>query len=118
MSRISEGLRTRTKTYASSIIKLYVGLPKGRGEVDVVGRQLLRSGTSVAANVREAARARSSQEFIAKLNISIQEADESALWLELLKDDCRIEASQTDPILDETNQLIAIFTSMCQRSAR
>jgi four helix bundle protein len=112
MSRLPENLRVRTKNYASQIIQLYVNLPRGRSEVDILGRQLLRSGTSVAATAREAARARSVQEFVAKLNISLQEADESALWLELLKEDCGIGTAQIDPLLDETNQLIAIHDNV------
>jgi four helix bundle protein len=91
MSRLSEELRQRTKNYASAIIRFYVKLPKEREEVRVVGRQLLRSGTSVAAHAREASRARSDAEFVSKLDGLLQEADESQLWLELLCDDCGIQ---------------------------
>jgi len=66
MSRGSEELRSRTKQYASRIVRLYVSLPKARAEAQVLGKQLLRSGTSVAANFREASRARSTNEFISK----------------------------------------------------
>jgi four helix bundle protein len=90
MSRRSEELRQRTKQYASGIIRLYVALPRRREEVEVLGNQLLRSGTSVAAHVREAWRARSDAEFCSKLDGLLQEADESQLWLELLRDDCAI----------------------------
>ena len=87
MSRLSEELRERTKKFASGIIHLYVGLPRRRGEVEVIAHQLLRSGTSVAAHVREASRSRSDAELCSKLDGAIQEADESLLWLELLQDD-------------------------------
>src|SRR4051795_2150881 len=90
MSRVSDELRKRTKKYASSIILLYVSLPKQRKEVEVLGHQLLRSGTSVAAHVREASRARSEAEFCSKIEGALQEADESQLWLELLQEDCAI----------------------------
>src|SRR5216110_926105 len=94
MSRIRDELRNRTKQYASSIIRLYVTLPRDRSEAQVLGKQLLRSGTSVAANFREASRARSVSEFISKLETCIQEADETDLWLELLRDDCGISRQQ------------------------
>jgi len=78
-----EGLRDRTKDFSLRIIRLYTALPK-TGEAQVLGKQMLRSGTSVAANFREASRARSTAEFIAKLGIVEQELDETMLWLELL----------------------------------
>lgn len=78
-----EGLRERTKQFALRVIRLYGSLPKTT-TAQVMGKQLLRSGTSVAANFREASRARSDAEFIAKLGIVEQELDETALWLELL----------------------------------
>lgn len=110
--RLSDDLRRRTKGYASAVIHFYVRLPKEREEVRVLGKQLLRSGTSVAAHVREASRARSDDEFVAKLGGALQEADESQLWLELLRDDCGVISAQTDPLLRETDELLAIFTTM------
>jgi four helix bundle protein len=104
MSRLSDDLRDRTKRFASAIIRLYVSLPKNRREVEVLGHQLLRCGTSVAANSREAARARSASEFNSKLGVVVQEADEASLWLELLKEDCGIAADRIDPLLDESNR--------------
>src|SRR6476469_3519237 len=99
MSRLSEELRLRTKRYASEIIRFYVKLPLGREEVKVLGKQLLRSGTSVAAHAREASRARTDSEFCSKLDGLLQEADESQLWLELLRDDCAISNGQLDNLL-------------------
>lgn len=98
MSRLSEDLRLRTKRYASAVIRLYVGLPKPRKEVEVLGHQLLRSGTSVAAHTREALRARSDAEFCSKLDELLQEADESQLWLELLRDDFGIRSDSLDQL--------------------
>jgi four helix bundle protein len=113
--RLTQELRNRTKAYASAVIRLYVGLPKGREEVKVLGRQLLRSGTSVAAHAREASRARSDNEFCSKLDGLLQEADESQLWLELLRDDCGISNDAIDPVLKETDELIAIFATMVSK---
>ncbi len=81
----------------------------------MLGHQLLRSGTSVAAHSREASRARSSAEFCSKIDGLLQEADESHLWLELLRDDCGID---TDILLQETGALIGIFTSMVSKTRR
>ena len=67
MGRLPEEFRDRTKRYAARIIRLFVKLPKGKDEVRILGKQLLRSGTSVAAHVREASRARSDDEFVSKL---------------------------------------------------
>jgi len=110
--RLSGELRGRTKQYASAIIRCYVKLPKEREEVRVLGKQLLRSGTSVAAHAREASRARSDAEFVSKLDGLLQEADESQLWLELLRDDCGIRGKEIDQLLGETDELLAIFTAM------
>lgn len=77
-----------------------------------MGKQLLRSGTSVAANFREASRARSDAEFIAKIEQCAQEADESMLWLELLKEECGVRAESLDQLLIESDELIAIFVTM------
>ena len=114
--RLSIEFRDRTKKYASATIRLFVKLPKEREEVRVLGRQLLRSGTSVAAHIREASRARSDMEFVSKLGGAIQEADESLLWLELLREECAIEPALSKPLEDETSELIAIFTTMTNRT--
>src|SRR5258706_2092202 len=115
MSRLSEELRLRTKTYASRTIQFYVKLPIARDEVRILGKQLLRSGTSVAGHAREASRARSDAEFCSKLDGLLQEADESQLWLELLRDDCGIKGEPLEPLLRETDELLAIFTSMVSK---
>ena len=115
MSRLSEELRGRTKQYASAVIRLYVELPKARDEVRILGKQLLRSGTSVAAHAREASRARSDSEFCSKLDGLLQEADESQLWIELLRDDCNIRGVEIDRLHQETGELMAIFTTMVSK---
>src|SRR3954452_10919088 len=106
MSRTSDELRDRTKKYASAVVRLYITLPKNQAEAQVIGKQLLRSGTSVAANLREASRARTRPEFISKLEVCIQEADETDLWLQLLRDDCGVTSETLALLLIETNELI------------
>jgi len=115
MSRLSQELRDRTQRFASGIIRIYVELPKEREEVRVLGKQLLRSGTSVAAHAREASRARSDLEFCSKLDGLLQEADESQLWLELLRDDCGISVNFIEQLLGETGELLAIFTTIVSK---
>ena len=118
MSRLSEELRDRTKRYASAIIRFYATLPRTREEVRVLGHQLLRSCTSVAAHAREASRARSDAEFCSKLDGLLQEADESSLWIELLRDDCGIRGDATDRLYGETSELIAIFVTITSKLKR
>jgi len=110
--RLTEEFRRRAKDYAAGAIRVFVKLPKTREEVRILGKQLLRSGTSVAAHVREASRARSNEEFISKLGGALQEADEAQMWLELLREECGIEANLTKPLEVESDELIAIFTTM------
>jgi four helix bundle protein len=114
--RLSEEFRGRTKAFAAGVIRLFVKLPKQREEVRVLGKQLLRSGTSVAAHVREASRARSDEEFVSKLGGALQEADESQLWLELLREECAIEPKFTQSLEQESSELIAIFTTIINRT--
>ena len=116
MDERKEAMKQRTKAFASAVIRLYVSLDKSREEIRVLGRQLLRSGTSEAANYREASRARSDNEFTAKIELCTQEADESQLWLELLRDDCNLSPAATEPIWQEANELIAIFTTMSKNT--
>lgn len=113
-----EELRNRTKQFASQVIRFYVALPRQRKEVEVLGHQLLRSGTSVTAHVREASRASSDAEFCSKMDGALQEADESQLWLELLLDDCGIETSKVQKILSEGDELIAVFVTIIERTRR
>lgn len=98
------------------LFRWFVKLPKAREEVRILGKQLLRSGTSVAGQVRETSRARSEDEFVSKLGGALQEADESALWLELLREECGIDAGLTKPLENESSEPMAILTTMINRS--
>ena len=109
-----EAFRKRTKAYASAVVRAYCALPK-RTECQVLGKQFLRSGTSVAANYREASRARSDAEFVSKVDQCAQEADECMLWIELLIDDCQINAEALHRLLKESDELISIFTTMSRK---
>lgn len=101
-------LRTRTKRYAIRIVRLYRSLPRST-DAQVLRKQLLRSGTSVAANYRAACRSRSKAEFISKMSVVLEEADESALWLELMSETNTLPSTCTQDLLKETNELAAIF---------
>src|SRR3954469_14474625 len=92
------------------IIRLYRSLPY-RTDTQVLGKQLLRSGTSVAANYRAVCRARSKAEFVAKLGVVTEEADETAFWLELLSDNGIVPKSRMNALLTEARELTAIFTA-------
>jgi len=116
--RLHEELRQRCKRYTSKTIRLYTLLPDGKKEVEVLGLQLLRSGTSVAAHSREASRARSNAEFCSKIEGLLQEADESHLWLELLNEDCGITGEPITFLLKETTELLAIFTTIVSKTRK
>ena len=111
-------LRRRTKEFAGLVIRLFLGLDKRREELRILGKQMIRSGTSVAANYREASRARSNDEFTAKIDLCCHEVDETQLWLELLRDECSISASLTDPVWKEADELISIFVTMSKNTKR
>ena len=103
-------LKLRTRNFALRIIKLFTSLPK-TAEAQVIGKQVLRSGTSVGAQYREASRSRSSSEFVSKMQSSLQELDETAYWLELLVDGKMVRAQKLVDLREETDELIAIFVS-------
>jgi four helix bundle protein len=108
-------LSQRTKMFALLIIKMYLVLPK-ETVAQVLGKQVLRSGTSVGANYREANRARSKAEFVAKMGDCLKELDETAYWLELLIESAIVSQSQLSALLDETSQLIAIFVTIIKHA--
>ena len=111
-----DDLRGRTKRFALRIIRFVCSLPRSL-EGQVIGRQLLKSGTSPGAHYREAYRSRSTAEFVSKIDGALQELDESAYWLELLIEaevGDNIEAAQ---LLTETQELIAIFVT-CSKNAK
>lgn len=107
-----EDLRTRTKKYALRIIRLFRALPRRDIVAEVLGKQLLRSATSVTAHYREACRAKSDLDFISKLEGRQQELEESELWLELLSHADVVKPALLAPLLQEANELIAIFVTM------
>ncbi len=111
-----DDLRDRTKKFAVRIVHLYRALPKTT-EAQVLGKQVLRSGTSVAANYRAACRGRSRAEFISKLGVVAEEADETVFGLEMLVDCGIVGSAKLDPILRESKELAAIMSSS-QRTAR
>ena len=100
-------LQERNKAFALRVIKLVDSLPKKR-IADILGTQLLRSSTSVAANYRAACRARSQAEFIAKMGIVEEESDESTGWIELIADAGLISRAKVESLLQESNELTAI----------
>jgi len=109
-------LKERTKAFALSILRLVDDLAHSRAS-DVIGRQLLRAATSVAANYRSARRARSRKEFLAKMGIVEEEADESAFWLELMLEAGLVNSTRVAELRDEAGQLVAI-TIASIRTAR
>ena len=110
-----EELRRRTKEFALRVIRLVSSLPNTR-EADVLGKQLLRAGTSVGANYREATRARSKAEFRSKIGIVEQEADETLYWLELIEGAGIIRQELIADLLKESDELVAIFTTIGKNS--
>ena len=100
-------LHARTKAYALRVIKLVDALPQTR-TADVIGRQLLRPATSVGANYRAARRAKSPNDFIAKMKIVEEEADECLYWLELLGDSGLVPAHRLTELVEEGNALVAM----------
>lgn len=103
-------MKKRTKEFAKSVILLCRTLPNIR-EGRLIGDQLFRSGTSVAANYRAACRGRSKAEFISKLAIVEEEADETMLWLELLKELNISDETRVDDLISESNEIVAIIVS-------
>ena len=106
----AEELKKRTKQFALRVLRLVAALPnnvQGRA----VGGQLVRAGTSVASNYRAACRGRSKAEFVAKLGVVVEEADESAFWLELIIEGALLPATLVQPLLDEANELTRIMVS-------
>jgi four helix bundle protein len=105
-----EDLQARTKRFALRILKLFRSLPRNE-EARILGKQILRSGTSVGANYRAACRARSRAEFVAKLGIVLDEADETVFWLELMRDSEIFPTQKLNDLVNEANQLVSIFVT-------
>jgi four helix bundle protein len=110
-------LRNRTKQYALRIMKVVEALPNNvRGRV--IADQLMRSGTSVGANYRAVCRARSRKEFIAKMGVVIEEADESAFWMEITMESGLLSEKRLGSLLQEANELVAIMTASRRTASR
>lgn len=112
----AEQLRQRTKQFALAILRLSRDLPS-TDEARILARQLLRSGTSLAANYRAACRSRSKAEFISKMSVVVEETDETEFWLELLTEGGIVSSTCTADLLREVRELLAIFVAS-RRTAR
>jgi len=115
MQNDERDLRDRTKRFALSVIRMFSMIPKTT-EAQVLGKQLLRSSTSVGANYREAYRGRSKAEFIAKCGDSLRELEETVYWLELLIDGKIVPPKLLAALRQECDELIAIFVTILKRS--
>ena len=113
----NENLKQRTRKFALDVIKLVEALPNDRVS-NVLGNQLLRSGTSVAANYRSATRAKSPADFIAKMGIVEEESDESFLWMDLLDASGRINPTKSKPLMKEADELTAISVASIRTARR
>ena len=113
---LQEQMRARTKEFAIRIVRLCQSLPRS-WEVRILGQQILRAGTPVAANYRAAGRARSKAEFVAKMGTVVEEADESVFWLELFVETGIVAKARMERLLAEANELLAIFAAAL-RTAR
>ncbi len=116
MSEHARDLRVRTKAFAFRVIRMYSTLPRNNAVAQVLGRQVIRSATSVGANYREASRGRSKAEFVSKAGDCLKEIDETEYWLELLVDSGCVSRSAMADLLDEAGQFIAVFTTIAKRS--
>ena len=112
----AEAMKKRTQQFALRVMRLCKALPKN-DEGRVIGRQLLRSGTSVGANYRAVCRARSTREFASKMNVVVEEADESAFWIELLIEGGVMRASRLTPLLRRLMNFWRFSVRPCARSA-
>ncbi len=110
-----QDMKARTKAFALRAIRLYVSLPKTT-EAQVMGKQVLRSGTSVGAHYREAQRAKSDADFISKIEGGLQELEETMYWLELLTESGVVAADRLQPLHEEANELTAILVTMVKRT--
>ena len=111
-----QDVKTRLKTFALRIIRMYVKLPKTDAVAQVLGKQVLRSGTSAGAIFCEAYRARSPAEFSSKTGESLMELEETAYWLDLIVESGTVPMKKMEDLLSETNQLIAILTTINKKT--
>ena len=114
-SMTQDEMKARTKKFALRVIKLANSLPKNLA-ADTIGKQLLRSGTSVGANYRSACRAKSNADFISKLGIVEEEADESIYWMELLSESKIVRHALLSDLINEADQIVAIIVKSIKTS--
>jgi len=112
---MSSNLKERTKAFALRVIRLYSALPN-TSVAQVLGKQVLRSGTSVGAHYREAQRARSMAEFVSKLNGGLQELEETGYWLELLGESETVDSGRLKGLIQEAEELTAIFVTLIKNA--
>jgi four helix bundle protein len=112
-----DDLKKRTKQFALRVIRLYCALPK-KTEAQVIGKQVLRSGTSVGAQFREGVRARSKADLVSKLEGSLQELEETQYWFELLVESGIVESKKLEPLQQEADQLTAILVTIVKTVKR
>ena len=106
----AEARRLRTKRFAVRIVNVFRSLPRSP-DAQTLGKQLLRCGTSVAANYRAVCRARSKADFVAKMGIVVEEADETVFWIELMTETGVLKPNRVTELLAEANELLAIFSA-------
>jgi len=111
----ADELRKRTKSFAIRIVNVFRSLPRSP-DAQTVGKQMLRSGASVAANYRAVCRARLKAEFIAKMGIVVEEADETVFWLERMGETGIVQSGRIEDLLKEANELLAIFGASLRTS--
>lgn len=111
---MSSELKLRTKQFSISIFEIVDLLPN-KASVKVVSYQLAKFGSSVGANYRAACRARSDKEFIAKMNIVLEESDETMFWLEIIKEFGWIDSNVVEKLLNESNELTSIFVTILKK---
>jgi four helix bundle protein len=112
---VKTDLKSRTKKFSLEIVRLFASLSK-KTEAQVLGRQLLRSGTSVGAHYSEAQRAKSNADFISKIEGGLQELEETQYWLELLCDSGLVKKEHSLTLVREADELIAIFVSIVNKT--
>ena len=106
-----QAMMLRTKRFGLAVIRLYSSMSRSTVN-QVLGKQVLRSGTSVGAHYREACRAKSNADFVSKIEGALQELDETVYWLELLQESFPVKSDQIEPLATEANELISIFVTV------
>ena len=109
-------IQARGFSFACRIVNLYQFLAKKRGSAEILGKQILRSGTSIGANLEEAAAGQSKADFVSKCNIALKESRETYYWLRLLLKSGVIPADRLTDLLSESNELVAILTTIVKKS--